>query len=218
MKIDIITIFPNIFDSYFDESIIKRAREKNIVEINIINLRNFTTDKRKTVDDTPFGGGEGMVMMVEPIEKAVNSIKTQDSHVIALSAKGELFKQSKAKTLSQKKHLILICGRYEGFDQRILDEIADEVLSIGNFVLTGGEIPAMIVADSVARLIPGVLGNESSPETDSYFSDDKTKQYPIYTKPAEYKSQNGKTLKVPDILLSGNHEEIKQWREKNSKT
>ncbi|HEX9804048.1 MAG TPA: tRNA (guanosine(37)-N1)-methyltransferase TrmD, partial [Candidatus Dojkabacteria bacterium] len=127
MKIDIITIFPNIFDSYFDESIIKRAREKNIVEINIINLRNFTTDKRKTVDDTPFGGGEGMVMMVEPIEKAVNSIKTQDSHVIALSAKGELFKQSKAKTLSQKKHLILICGRYEGFDQRILDEIADEV-------------------------------------------------------------------------------------------
>lgn len=215
MKIDIITIFPEAFESYFKQSIIKRAQEKDLVEINIINLRDFTTDKYQKVDDKPFGGGPGMVMMVEPLIKAVESIKKENSKVIITSAGGEFLKQSKSVELSKEEHLIVICGRYEGIDQRFIDEFADMEISIGKYVLTGGELPAMVIVDSVTRLIPGVVGNEESILDDSYF-DDETINYPIYTRPQEY-SHHGKILKVPDVLIKGNHSEINKWRDEHKK-
>lgn len=216
MKIDIITIFPDMFEGPFRESIVKRAREKNLVEIQIHNLRDWTTDKRKTVDDTPFGGGGGMVMMIEPIHKAIDTLKQDNSLVIATTAKGDTFKQSIAKELSTFEHIIIICGHYEGIDQRVLDHLIDQQISIGNYVLTGGELPAMVITDAVVRLIPGVVGNETTPKTDSFYQDDKSIQYPIYTQPAEY-DLDGEILQVPDVLLSGDHAKIKQWREENTK-
>ena len=163
MNFDIITIFPKIFDSYFNESIIKRARKAGAVKINVHNLRDYATDKHKTVDDTPYGGGAGMVMKVEPISKVVESIKSQGesqkTRTILFSAKGKRFTQKDVKRLSKYDRLILICGRYEGVDERVAQHVAGEEISIGDFVLTGGEIPAMVVVDSIARLIPGVLGN-----------------------------------------------------------
>lgn len=217
MKIDIITIFPNIFDSYFSESIIKRAKEKGVVEINIHYLRDYTNDKHQTVDDKPFSGSAGMILKIEPIDKAINAIKTKDSYIIAMSAKGGTFKQSKAIELSKKSHLIILCGRYEGFDHRVEEFLVDENISIGNFVLTGGELPAMLIADSIIRLLPGAVGNEDSPITDSFYTDDNTIQHPVYTRPAKYVAIDGRKMNVPDILLSGNHQEIENWKQKMSK-
>jgi tRNA (guanine37-N1)-methyltransferase len=228
MKFNIITIFPTIFDSYFSESILKRAQKSNLLEITIHNLRDFATDKHKTVDDTPYGGGAGMVLKVEPIYKAVKEIKSKyqisniksnpkskdqasNSRTILFSAKGKRYTQADAKRLSKYDNLILICGRYEGVDERVVENVADEEISIGDYVLTGGEIPAMVVVDSVARLIPGVLGNDQSAELESHSQEDYL-EHPQYTKPEEFMG-----WKVPEILLSGNHAEIGKWREKNSR-
>lgn len=215
MKFNIITIFPEIFDSYFSESIIKRAQGGGFVDIETINLRDYTTDNHKTVDDTPYGGGAGMVMKVEPIFKAVSDIKNKDkkdkTRVIIFSAKGKRYTQRDAKRLAEYDNLILICGRYEGVDERVIEHIADEEISIGDFVLTGGEIPAMVVVDSITRLVPGVLGNSESIVTESH-SEDKYLEYSQYTKPEDFLG-----WKVPEVLLSGNHKKISVWRENNSK-
>ncbi len=216
MQIDIITIFPKMFSNPFNESILKRAQDKKLVKIKVHNLRDWTRDKRKTVDDRPFGGGGGMVMMIEPIHKALDSVRKDNSFVIATTAKGETYKQSIAKELATFEHLIIICGHYEGVDQRVLDHLVDQQISIGNYVLTGGEIPAMVIVDSVTRLLPGAVGNEDTPKDDSFYYDDKTIQYPIYTQPAEY-DLDGTKLPIPDVLLSGNHAKIKKWREENKR-
>jgi tRNA (guanine37-N1)-methyltransferase len=208
IKFDIITIFPDIFTSYFKESIIKRAQEKKLVRINIHNLRDYTKDKHKTIDDKPYGGGPGMVMMVEPIFKAVSAlkkskVKSQKSKVILFSARGKKFDQKMAKRFSKLDRLILICGRYEGVDERVAKYIADEEISIGDYVLTGGEIPAMIVIDAVSRLIPGVLGKEESLE-------EIKGSYPVYTRPEDFQK-----WKIPKTLLSGNHKKIREWRKRH---
>ncbi len=208
MIFDIITIFPKIFDSYFKESIIKRAQQKKLVKINIHNLRDYTEDKHKTVDDKPYGGGPGMIFKLEPVYKAVKKIKgKKKTKVILFSAKGKKFDQKMAKRFSKLDKLILICGRYEGVDERIAKHIADEEISIGDYVLTGGEIPAMIVVDALTRLIPGVITKESLKEES--FNKGNV-EYPQYTRPENFKS-----WKVPKILLSGNHKKIKEWRKKH---
>ncbi len=203
MKIDILTLFPNMFDSFFKESIIKRAIENNLVEINIIDFREYSKDPHKKVDDTPYGGGAGMVLTCQPIFDCVNDIKTKDSKVILLTPSGKLFKQNIAYDLSKESHLIIICGHYEGFDERIRT-ICDLELSIGDYVLTGGEIPALVLVDSITRLIPNVI-NEESHINDSF--NNNLLDYPTYTKPADY---NG--LKVPEVLLSGDHKKIDEYR------
>lgn len=211
MKIDIITIFPEMFAGPFNTSMIKKAQEKKLVEINIHNLRDWAKDKHKTVDDNPYGGGPGMIMMIEPIEKALAELKTKNNQTVLLSAKGKLFSQERAQQLSVYKHLILLCGHYEDVDQRVVDNLIDEEISIGNYVLTGGEIPAMVVADSVARLIPGVLGADEGLKEESHSTPGYI-EYPQYTRPDNYKG-----WKVPDVLLSGNHAEINKWRKEMSK-
>ena len=218
MRFDIITIFPQIFDSYFNESILKRAQKKGFIKINVHNLRDYTTDKHNTVDDTPYGGGAGMVLKVEPICNCVNAIKKQETkikkqanRVILFSAKGKKYTQKDAKRLSEYEQIIFICGRYEGVDERVAKNIADEEISIGDYVMTGGEIPAMAIVDSVTRLLPGVLGNQESSKDESH-SKDGYLEYPQYTKPEKCNN-----WKVPKILLSGNHKEIENWRKKNSK-
>lgn len=214
MNYHIITIFPNMFDSYFNESIIKRAQDKNLIKINSISLRDFTTDKHKTVDDTPYSGGAGMVMMVEPLYKALEFVKSKvesrKSKTILLSAKGRRWTQQVAQEFSHLDNIIMICGRYEGVDQRIM-EFVDEEISIGDFVLTGGEIGAMTIVDSVTRLLPGVLGNEFSAVDESH-SIPGVLEYPQYTKPEIFKAGN-KEYVVPEILLSGNHKKIQEWKE-----
>jgi tRNA (guanine37-N1)-methyltransferase len=216
MRFEIITIFPEIFNSYFSESIIKRAQKASLVSIGVHNLRDFTKDKHKTVDDAPYGGGAGMVMKVEPIYKAVKFIKskkpkTTKTRVILFSAKGKKYAQKDARRLVKYNNLILICGRYEGVDERVASYVADEEFSIGDYVLTGGEIPAMTVVDSVSRLIPGVLGNKESAKRESHSIEGQL-EYPQYTKPKVYRN-----WKTPKILLSGNHKEIENWRKKQSK-
>lgn len=216
MKFDIITIFPRIFDSYFGESILKRAREKGLIDIATHDLRDYTTDKHKTVDDTPYGGGAGMVLKVEPIFKALKDIRptTNDSQqktrTILFSAKGKRFTQEDARRLAGYDRLIMLCGRYEGVDERVAENLIDEELSIGDFVLTGGEIPAMVVVDAVTRLLPGVLGNEDSAEYESH-AEPGVLEHPQYTKPEEF---NG--WRVPEVLLSGHHAEIEKWRKEKS--
>ena len=215
MRIDVLTIFPKMFDSVLDESIIKRARGKGVVEINIIDLRLFSTDKHRKVDDKPFGGGPGMVMNAEPFFEAVNYIrkKTKDSRLktrtILLSPKGRRFNHGLAKKLSKYEHMVLLCGHYEGIDERVTSHLADEELSIGDFVLTGGELPAMVIIDSVVRLLPGALGDDDSSKNESF--SENLLEYPHYTRPADYKG-----MKVPDVLLSGDHEKIKEWRKKEA--
>jgi len=217
MKFNIITIFPRIFDSYFNESILKRAQKKNLIEISIHDLRRWTTDNHKTADDSPYGGGPGMVMKIEPIYKAVKEIKLKTKNykpktrIILFSAKGKSYTQTDARRLVKYDQIILICGRYEGVDERVAEHIVDEELSVGNFVLTGGEIPAMIVVDTVSRLIPGVLGKKESLAEES-FGEDGCKEYPQYTRPEKFNN-----WKVPEVLLSGNHKTIKEWREKQNK-
>ena len=203
MKIDIVTIFPNMFTGFLQESIIKRAIDSNKVVINIHNIRDFSLDSHKKVDDYAFGGGKGMVLMPQPIFDCVESLRKDYSKVILLTPQGIPFKQSIAYDLSYEKHLILICGHYEGFDERIRS-LADLEISIGDYVLTGGEIPSMVITDSVVRLLDGVIQTESH-ELDS-FNDDLL-DYPVYTKPVDFRG-----MKVPDVLLSGHHENIRKWR------
>ena len=208
MKIDIVTIFPNMFDKVFSESIIKRAIEASKVEINIIDFREYTDDPHNKVDDTPYGGGAGMVLMPQPIFDCVEALKKEDSKVILLTPSGKPYKQKMAYELSEEKHLIIICGHYEGFDERIRT-LADMEISIGDYVLTGGEIPAMVLVDSITRLLPGVINEKS--HLDDSFNDDYLLDYPTYTKPREYRG-----MSVPDVLISGNHQEIDKWRRKKS--
>lgn len=225
MLIKIITIFPEIFTSYFNESILKRAQDKGAIKIEIQDLREFTSDKHHTVDDTPYGGGAGMVMKIEPIYAALQKLTQQSlfgklkdlvikpkRKIVLLSAKGKTWTQNKAADYSQLDELILICGRYEGVDDRILHFI-DEEVSIGDYVLTGGELGAMVMVDSVARLLPGVLGNEASHQDESH-SEEGILEYPQYTKPPVFKA-DGQELAVPEVLLSGNHQAINDWRKAN---
>lgn len=203
MKIDILTLFPNMFEGFLTESIIKRAIQNELVEINIINFRDYTPLKNNQVDDTIYGGGAGMLIRCEPIFECLDKIKTDDSFVILLTPDGSTFKQSIAYDLSKKKHLIFICGHYEGFDERIRT-LVDMELSIGDFVLTGGEFASICMIDAITRLIPGVI-NKDSLESESFTNN--LLDYPMYTKPSEYRG-----LKVPDILLSGDHKKIDEWR------
>lgn len=203
IKIDVLSLFPDFFNGILNESIIKRAIDKKLVEINIINFRDYSPLPNKQVDDTPYGGGAGMLIRCEPIFLALDKIKTKDSHVILLSPEGVTYKQSVASRLKEYKHLIIICGHYEGFDERI-KTLVDEIISIGDYILTGGEIAAMAIVDSVVRLIPSVI-NEESLVSESF--NNNLLDYPQYTKPAEYRG-----LKVPDVLLSGNHQKIREYR------
>jgi len=218
MQFNIITIFPDIFKSYFSESIIKRAQQKKLVKINIHNLRDYTTDNHKTVDDRPYGGGFGMVLMVEPIMKAVKNIrKHKRNKIILLSAKGKKFDQKMAQKFSKLDQLIIISGRYEGVDERVAKYITDQEISIGDYVLTGGEIPAMVIVDAVTRLIPGVI-NDGSLKEES-FSELKIEncklkidyEYPQYTRPEKIKINNHER-RVPKVLISGHHQKIKEWK------
>lgn len=203
MRIDVLTLFPEMFNNIINESIIKRARENNLVEINIINFRDYSPLNNHQVDDTPYGGGAGMVLRCEPIFEAIDDIKTKDSKVILLTPEGKTYNQNKALELSKEKHLIIICGHYEGFDERI-KTLVDEEISIGDFILTGGEIPAMLMIDSITRLIDGVISKDSL-ENESF--NNNLLDYPTYTKPAVYRD-----LKVPDVLLSGDHAKIAAYR------
>jgi len=227
MRFEIITIFSNIFKSYFSESIIQRAQKKGLIKINIHNLRDYTNDKYHRVDDSPYGGGPGMVMMAEPIYKAVKKIKNQKSkikikeRVILFSPKGKKFDQKMAQRFSKLDKLIMICGRYEGVDERVAQYIVDEEVSIGDYVLTGGEIPAMIVVDAITRLIPGVIAKESLKEESFSFKKEKllreeNYEYPQYTRP-ETILINKRKRSVPPVLLSGNHKKIEEWRKKDKK-
>ena len=207
MKFDILTLFPEMFDS-LKQSIIGKAIEKDLININLINIRDFSKDKHKKVDDTPYGGGAGMVIRPDVVYDAYNSVKTEDAKVIYMSPQGKTLNHKKVVDLSKEKHLILLCGHYEGIDQRVLDEIVDEEISIGDYVLTGGELPAMVIIDSVSRYVEGVISQESTSEES--FSNDLL-EYPQYTRPEIF---NG--VKVPDVLISGHHENIRKWREEKS--
>ncbi len=215
MRIDIITIFPKMFEPVLNESIIKRAQAKKKVKIDIRNLRDYTLDKHRKVDDRTFGGGSGMVMNAEPIFRAVESIKSKirnpksETKVVLLCPQGEKLTQRKAKELSKHKHLIMICGHYEGIDERVRKHLVDEEISIGDYVLTGGELPAMILVDCVVRLIPGVLGDKNSLNSESF--EGNLLEYPQYTRPADFRG-----MRVPEILLSGDHVKISEWRKKQS--
>ena len=208
MKIDILTLFPLMFEGFKTESIIKRAIEKGKVEINIINIRDYTPYKNNQVDDYQFGGGGGMIMMCEPVFNAVESIKTPDSHVIILSPRGKTYNQKKAQELTKYKHLIIICGHYEGFDERIYS-LADEIISIGDFILTGGELASMMISDSVIRLLDGVI-TSTSLEYES-FNDDLL-DYPVYTKPRVFRG-----MEVPEVLISGDHKKVNEYRDEMRK-
>ena len=203
MKIDILSLFPDMYIGPFSESIIKRAREKNIVEINIHNFRDYTEDIHGNVDDTPFGGGSGMVLMCQPIFDCIKSLKKDNSKVIMMTPSGKVYNQKLAYDLSKEKHLIILCGHYEGFDERIRS-ICDMEISIGDYVLTGGELPSMILVDSIVRLIPGVIDTDSS-KYESF--NNNLLDYPVYTKPRVYNE-----MEVPEILLSGNHAKINEYR------
>lgn len=246
MRIDILTLFPGMFKGPFDESIVKRAQDKGLIEIKIHNLRSWAIDKRKTVDDRPYGGGSGMILRVDVIDSALQNLKSrlpkpgsggQKSKVILLDARGEKFTQKRALQLSKLDHIILIAGHYEGVDHRVYDYLADYTISIGDYILTGGELPAMVIVDSITRLIPGALGNPKSlseesfselpvrrspggggengkcpPEADPPLEEkmENEAEYPQYTRPEEYRG-----WKVPKVLLSGNHQEIEKWRKKH---
>jgi tRNA (guanine37-N1)-methyltransferase len=205
MRIDILTLFPSMFDGFLSNSIIKRAIDNKLVEINIVNFRDYSLDPHHKVDDTPFGGGAGMVLMVQPIYDAVMDLKTKDSKVILLTPDGVPYNQNKAYELKNNKHLIIICGHYEGFDDRIRS-VVDLEISIGDYILTGGEIPAMALTDSIVRLVDGVIEEESH-INDSFNPNTNLLDYPTYTKPREFKG-----MLVPEVLLNGNHKEINEYR------
>lgn len=203
MKIDILTLFPSMFEPFLNESIIARAIQNKKVEMKIHNIRDYTLDKHNRVDDYPIGGGEGMVLMIEPIYRALQDLKTEDSYILMMTPQGKPYQQSHAYELSMKKHLIILCGHYEGFDERIRS-LVDEEISIGDYVLTGGELPSMVVADSIIRLIDGVIDKESH-INDSFHN--HLLDYPVYTKPIDFMG-----MKVPEVLLSGHHKNIANWR------
>ena len=204
MKIDILTLFPDMFYGFLNDSIIKRAREKGLIDIEVHNFRDYSPFKNKQVDDYSYGGGAGMVLMCEPIFRAIEALRKEDTMVVMMTPSGDKFNQSIAYDFSKNKHIILLCGHYEGFDERI-KTIVDKEISIGDFVLTGGEVPAMAIVDAVTRLIPGVINEESL--TNETFNDDLV-DFPVYTKPAEFRG-----MKVPDVLLSGHHKNIDKWRQ-----
>lgn len=211
MQIDIITIFPDMFAPVLNESMMKRAQDKGKVKIKIHDLRDYTEDKHRKVDDRPFGSGPGMVMTPQPIVDAVKKIKgRKKAKVILLCPAGEKLTQKKAKNLSKEKHLIFICGHYEGVDERVKELVVDESISIGDYVLTGGELAAMVVVDSVVRLLPGVLGRESSLKDETF--ENNLLEYPQYTRPANFRG-----TKVPDVLLSGHHKDIEIWRKEQAR-
>ncbi len=207
MKFSILTLFPEMF-SALNESIIGRAKEKELIDIELINIRNFSKDKHKKVDDTPYGGGAGMILMPDVVYNAYKSINDEKAKVIYLSPQGKVFNQSKVQELAKENHLILLCGHYEGIDQRVIDEIVDEEISIGDYVLTGGEIPAMVLIDSISRYVEGVLSKESTQEES--FSNGLL-EYPQYTRPENFLGRE-----VPEILKSGHHENINKWRKEKS--
>lgn len=207
MRIDILTLFPEMFSPLFT-SILKKAQEKNLIEINIVNIRDFSTHNHKQCDDTPFGGGAGMVMMCDPIFNAIESVLTSKSKVLCMSPRGNVFEQSMAIELSKSEHLIILCGHYEGIDQRVLDYFHIQEVSIGDYILTGGELPAMVIVDSICRLIPNVIKNESI-ENESFGNG--LLEYNQYTRPNVYRD-----MKVPDVLLEGNHAKIDEFRKENS--
>jgi tRNA (guanine37-N1)-methyltransferase len=211
MKFDILTLFPNMFSSPLKESILGKAIERGLIEIQIINIREFTLDKHQVVDDTPYGGGQGMVMKVEPIARAIDSVKSQNpfARTIYLTPQGEPFHQELARRFSSQSHLILLCGRYEGVDERVREIYIDEEVSIGDYVLTGGELAAMVLIDAISRFIPGVLGSNRSAEEDSFFN--SLLEYPQYTRPFNFRGYC-----VPEVLLSGNHSAISSWRRKEA--
>ncbi len=212
MKINFLTLFPNYFKPFLEESIISKAINKNLISFNVIDWREYSRDKHKKVDDTVFGGGQGMLLQIEPIDIAINSLENKGGYKILVSPQGKTFNQKIAKELSQKKEITLISGRYEGFDERI-SELVDMELSIGDYVLTGGEIPSMVIADAITRLIPNVIKKES--HMYESFEEDGMLDYPQYTQPREYYSLTlNKTLSVPKELLNGNHKIINEWREK----
>ncbi len=210
MRIDIVTLFPNMFEGPFSESIVKRAQEKGLLELNIHDLRKYGLGERRTVDDRPYSGGAGMIIMVEPVYKILEEIKTPGCKVVITTPRGNKYTQEKAREYSKLKHLIILAGHFEGFDERIHDHLVDEEISIGDFVLTGGELPAMLIADSVARLIPGVLKKEEATINESF--SDGLLEYPQYTRPESFKG-----WKVPEILLGGNHGEIEKWKKEKSR-
>jgi len=211
MVFDIVTIFPNIVEEYINTGILRIAQEKNLVEIHVHNLRDWAEDKHNTVDDTPYGGGPGMVMKVEPVFKAIQELKKENTKVVITTPKGEKLTQGKLEEFSKEEgHYIILCGRYEGFDQRVHDNLVDYEFSIGDYILSGGELPALVFVDGITRLIPGVLGNEDSLDSESF--NGNSLDFPQYTKPEEFNN-----WKVPDVLKSGNHEEIKKWRKEESK-
>ncbi len=216
LKIDVVTIFPNMFDNIIEFGVLKEAFKKNICRLNIYNLRDFSNYKRGRVDDRPYGGGPGMVLMPEPIDGAITFIKKKNKikkkekqKVVLLTPRGEKLNQNKLKYLVNLENIILICGRYEGVDQRVIDSLIDFEISIGDYVLTGGEIPAMVIIDGVIRLLPGVVGKEESLKSESF--EDNLLDYPQYTRPPVFKG-----MAVPKILLSGNHKDIKKWRKEKS--
>jgi len=210
MKIDVLTLFPAMFAGPLDESIIMRARKSGLLDLKIHQLRDWTHDRHKTVDDRPFGGGPGMLLKPEPIFEAVESLKREGTKVILLSPSGRKFTQEIARELAQEKDLLLVTGHYEGFDERIREALADDELSIGDYVLTNGALPAMVVIDAVARLLPGVLGDDASSRDESFSHG--LLEYPQYTRPAEFRG-----MKVPEVLLNGNHAEIEKWRREQAK-
>ena len=207
MKFDVLTLFPEMFEC-LNNSIIGRAIEKELIDINLINIRDFSNNKHKKVDDTPYGGGSGMIMMPDVVYRAFQSVKTQNSKVIYMTPQGKKLNQKKVEELAKQEHLIILCGHYEGIDQRVLDKIVDEEISIGDYILTGGELPAMVLMDSVSRYIKGVL-NENSIKEESFTNG--LLEYPQYTRPEIFEGE-----KVPDILLSGHHENIEKWRKEKS--
>ena len=249
MKFDIITIFPNVFDSYFNESILKRAQKKKLIDIKIHNLRDYTKDRHKTVDDRPYGGGPGMIFKVGPIYRALKSLRTKElknkrTKIVMLTPAGKRFDQKIAKRFAKLDRLILLCGRYEGFDARV-EKFVDEKVSVGDYVLSGGELPAMAVIEAVARLIPGVLGHEHSVDDETFSVDKDYVEYPQYTRPEEFKisrhkiqknskfqipnfksclpagrqitNNKSQILRVPKVLLSGDHGKIEEWKKKHVK-
>jgi tRNA (guanine37-N1)-methyltransferase len=219
MQFDVLTLFPQMFHSFLDESIVKRAIKAKKIQVNLINFRDFAADKHKTVDDTPYGGGAGMVLKCQPIFDAFASIKSKKESrksktlSVFLTPQGKKLTQARVEKLAKYDQLVILCGHYEGVDQRVRNELIDEEISIGDYVLTGGELPAMVLIDAVSRLVPGVLGKEESHQQDSFSKSLKRKkEYPHYTKPAEFQG-----LKVPEVLLSGDHAEIEKWRHKHLK-
>ena len=209
MRIDVLTLFPGMFSGPLDESIVGRTRERGLLDLRIVNLRQFTHDRHQTVDDRPFGGGPGMLLKPEPLFEAVESIADDSTHVVLLTPGGRKLTQSIVRELARFERLLLVCGSYEGFDERVREELADDEISIGDYVLTNGALPAMVLIDAVTRMIPGALGDNDSAEQESFSSG--LLEYPQYTRPAEFRG-----MKVPEVLLSGHHEQIAKWRQEQA--